>query len=130
MTFEHKSENKKILLGISITLLFVGIYFLNPDFSSPTQIGCTMDAKQCPDGSYVGRTGPRCEFTTCPAAPELPIGYTLQNYQVEKITGEACAGHSNCMVPGEYAAQSRCPFVSLCLENKCAVVCPSFRENR
>jgi uncharacterized protein with FMN-binding domain len=26
---------------------------------------CTMDAKQCPDGSYVGRTGQNCEFV-CP----------------------------------------------------------------
>ena len=26
---------------------------------------CTMDAMQCPDGSYVGRTGPKCEFI-CP----------------------------------------------------------------
>lgn len=28
-------------------------------------IACTMDAKQCQDGSYVGRTGPNCEFV-CP----------------------------------------------------------------
>ncbi|MEX2029101.1 MAG: cupredoxin domain-containing protein [Candidatus Paceibacterota bacterium] len=27
---------------------------------------CTMDAKLCPDGSYVGRTGPNCEFSACP----------------------------------------------------------------
>jgi hypothetical protein len=27
---------------------------------------CTQDAKQCPDGSYVGRTGPNCEFSACP----------------------------------------------------------------
>ncbi len=27
---------------------------------------CTMDAKMCPDGSYVGRTGPNCEFALCP----------------------------------------------------------------
>lgn len=27
---------------------------------------CTMEAKQCPDGSYVGRTGPNCEFSACP----------------------------------------------------------------
>lgn len=26
---------------------------------------CTMEAKLCPDGSYVGRTGPTCEFTPC-----------------------------------------------------------------
>lgn len=25
-------------------------------------VACTMDAKQCPDGTYVGRTGPKCEF--------------------------------------------------------------------
>lgn len=27
---------------------------------------CTMDAKECPDGSYVGRVGPNCEFAPCP----------------------------------------------------------------
>lgn len=27
---------------------------------------CTQEAKQCPDGSYVGRTGPNCEFAPCP----------------------------------------------------------------
>jgi len=29
---------------------------------------CTMDAKQCPDGSYVSRVGPDCEFASCPQA--------------------------------------------------------------
>ncbi len=28
---------------------------------------CTMEAKICPDGSAVGRTGPNCEFAPCPA---------------------------------------------------------------
>ncbi len=27
---------------------------------------CTADAKMCPDGSYVGRVGPSCEFAACP----------------------------------------------------------------
>lgn len=27
---------------------------------------CTMDAKLCPDGSYVSRQGPNCEFAPCP----------------------------------------------------------------
>ncbi|MEX1052666.1 MAG: hypothetical protein WEC80_02355 [Patescibacteria group bacterium] len=27
---------------------------------------CTQEAKLCPDGSYVGREGPNCEFTQCP----------------------------------------------------------------
>ncbi|HCS78848.1 TPA: hypothetical protein DIV55_03825 [Patescibacteria group bacterium] len=29
-------------------------------------VACTMDAKLCPDGSSVGRTGPNCEFAPCP----------------------------------------------------------------
>ncbi|HTK60236.1 MAG TPA: hypothetical protein VL283_03470 [Candidatus Baltobacteraceae bacterium] len=34
---------------------------------------CTMEAKQCPDGSYVGRQGPKCEFAPCPGtAPTQP----------------------------------------------------------
>jgi hypothetical protein len=30
------------------------------------QVVCTEEAKLCPDGSYVSRTGPNCEFTPCP----------------------------------------------------------------
>lgn len=26
---------------------------------------CTQEAKLCPDGSYVGRSGPKCEFSAC-----------------------------------------------------------------
>jgi len=33
----------------------------------PAQVACTQEAKQCPDGSYVGRTGPNCEFAPCPS---------------------------------------------------------------
>lgn len=29
------------------------------------EVACTMDAKICPDGSYVGRVGPNCEFAPC-----------------------------------------------------------------
>lgn len=31
----------------------------------PQMTACTQEAKQCPDGSYVGRTGPNCEFEAC-----------------------------------------------------------------
>jgi hypothetical protein len=30
------------------------------------QLACTEEAKLCPDGSYVSRTGPKCRFTACP----------------------------------------------------------------
>lgn len=29
-------------------------------------VACTQEAKICSDGSAVGRSGPRCEFTACP----------------------------------------------------------------
>jgi len=120
-------ENKKIIFGIVTAILLVGIYILNPGFYPSTETNfCTMEAKQCPDGSYVGRSGPKCEFKTCPAAPNLPEGYTLENYKVEKITGEVCQVRSDCETPGEYLTRSSCPFTSLCLENKCAVVCPEY----
>jgi hypothetical protein len=33
---------------------------------SSTPKACTMEAKICPDGSAVGRSGPNCEFAPCP----------------------------------------------------------------
>ncbi len=38
---------------------------VNPN-PTPEPIACTQEAKLCPDGSYVGRTGPKCEFAVCP----------------------------------------------------------------
>lgn len=31
-----------------------------------SDVVCTMDVKQCPDGTYVGRVPPDCEFAPCP----------------------------------------------------------------
>jgi cytochrome b subunit of formate dehydrogenase len=31
-------------------------------FSAPEQVACTEEAKICPDGSSVGRTGPNCRL--------------------------------------------------------------------
>lgn len=40
----------------------------------PAQIGCTLEAKLCPDGSAVGRSGSQCEFAACPdvSVDEVP----------------------------------------------------------
>lgn len=43
---------------------------IKKDITTPTEeeeaVFCTMDAKECPDGSYVGRIPPNCEFAPCP----------------------------------------------------------------
>lgn len=39
----------------------------------PAPVRCTMDVRRCPDGSYVARTGPNCEFRPCPSwLPQPP----------------------------------------------------------
>ncbi len=37
----------------------------HPDAPPPGH-GCSKDAKKCPDGSVLARTGPSCEFPACP----------------------------------------------------------------
>lgn len=37
-------------------------------------VACTMEAKLCPDGTYVGRTGPNCEFAACPSPEPVTTG--------------------------------------------------------
>lgn len=32
---------------------------------------CTMDAMECPDGSFVGRVAPDCEFAACPVVTNV-----------------------------------------------------------
>lgn len=51
---------------IVFVLLIVAGFLVWPKLSqAPVETLCTMDAKLCPDGSYVGRTGPNCEFASC-----------------------------------------------------------------
>ncbi|MBX9765300.1 hypothetical protein K2X83_01520 [Patescibacteria group bacterium] len=63
-------KNVLIVVG-GIAGLFLVYAFLVPQLQNPNQrlpdaTACTMDAKMCPDGSYVGRIAPRCEFAPCP----------------------------------------------------------------
>lgn len=64
-----QSNNKFLFLLGGLLILFaagIGSYYLVKSNSKPPQKACTMEAKLCPDGSSVGRTGPNCEFTPCP----------------------------------------------------------------
>ncbi len=50
--------------------------------SSTEPVFCTMEAKICPDGSSVGRTGPNCEFAECPESSAEWSTFTNGNYSV------------------------------------------------
>lgn len=47
-----------------------GEFTLAADNTLPetSPVACTMDAKLCPDGSFVGRTPPSCAFAACPGS--------------------------------------------------------------
>lgn len=36
------------------------------NYKEDSEVLCTADVKMCPDGSYVGRIPPHCEFAQCP----------------------------------------------------------------
>jgi hypothetical protein len=44
----------------------------SPQDDDAEMIACTMDAKECPDGSFVGRVPPSCEFAACPPPSDEP----------------------------------------------------------
>lgn len=64
------------LLGICSTYVILSrdseLFVPNPDL-----VVCDSDAKLCPDGSYVGRSGLQCEFAACPT-PSVVTGTTAK----------------------------------------------------
>jgi len=43
---------------------------------------CAMDAKECLDGSYVGRVAPNCDFAACPKESLIRIENLRANEQI------------------------------------------------
>lgn len=46
---------------------------ISPNPAPPGMVACPEDAKLCPDGSAVGRTGPQCTFAPCPTSPTTAV---------------------------------------------------------
>lgn len=83
-------KNKLVLLTILIasTVFVAGLIIaINMKQRDAARVGdgrgrpCTMEAKLCPDGSSVGRTGPNCEFEPCPEENNSKI------YSVDELVG-------------------------------------------
>lgn len=80
--------NWRILAGGILVIVLVGVggFLYRSVLERPTgPVACTTDAKVCPDGTALGRTGPGCTFPACPPpnvdlpsaglAFALPAGY-------------------------------------------------------
>lgn len=61
--------NKYPIIGTIVLVVLGGLWVASTRLEQAPigEKACTMEAKLCPDGSAVGRTGPNCEFTPCPS---------------------------------------------------------------
>jgi len=110
----------RIIIGMLILGLLLG--FGCVDMRGPEEpVACTAEAKMCPDGSYVGRVGPDCEFAPCPtpkscdALTPCDEGYECYGFEDSEgpvcYMGDPCAkcpGESNCIIAESYPPQVFC----------------------
>jgi len=83
----------KLIIIISILAVIGGLIgFGYSILKKGKPVACTQEAKLCPDGSYVGRTGPNCEFALCPHEDLIRVFTPQANEKISSpllITGEA-----------------------------------------
>lgn len=111
---------QKIIIGL-IALVLVGVggfyayknnVFGNYAGGEEEQVFCTMEAKLCPDGvTYVGRSGPKCEFAACPPVTATSAVITLDTQINKKITA-----YNFSITPLEVVEDSRCPIDVQCIQ--------------
>ncbi len=119
-------KSKILILIVLVVLLFAAVAVRNslqvytdrpaqgtetPSPSDPDggMIACTMDAMMCPDGSYVGRTGPNCQFV----CPEIT---TLRTEIFQKKLNETTTMGDKVMRFVEVIEDSRCPVDVVCIQ--------------
>lgn len=72
-------------IGLSFLIAFLIGGFLLGKNNASKEVACTMEAKVCPDGTSVGRSGPKCEFTKCPEVTPTPDA--TANWKIYKGNG-------------------------------------------
>lgn len=86
----------------------------------------------CPDGSYVGRTGPNCSFAACPINPGqsyCQFGYVFANGQclpTQCNGSSAYAVYNGQVISCNQQQYNRCPQGSLMIYN----ICIPFSQNQ
>lgn len=127
----------RIIFGIVFLGLLLGFGCIDTQ-----PVACTLDAKMCPDGSYVGRIAPDCEFAPCPemkscdAVTPCSEGYECYSFEDSGgpvcYTGDPCfrCPSGKCVILESYPMQVRCegetgaPCEDLCGDGICQeIVC-------
>lgn len=103
-------------------LIIIGVGIFSISQKQPKQIACTEEAKICPDGSAVGRTGPKCEFTPCPEVKTRIVKLYYYNSALDRDE----TGNILCSRKGLVAVERKIPIsktpiqdtIKLLLENE------------
>lgn len=106
------NSKKIILLGVGIFLVVsAGFWFYSEiKNNNNKEIACTQEAKLCPDGSYVGRSGPKCEFAACPS-----VNGGNDNSRITAQIGKSVSLLGVTITPQEVIEDSRCPIDVTCI---------------
>jgi Carboxypeptidase regulatory-like domain len=92
-------ESRLIILAAAVWLALTVPASANDPSSS---LACTGDAKLCPDGSGVSRTGPNCEFAACPSTASTKTGRIEGQIVLYPASPVARAGEPNQRgIPGQ-----------------------------
>lgn len=102
-----------ILLMSVIIILVAGTVLLRGNKNESEFSACTMEAKLCPDGSAVGRTGPQCEFAPCPEIVVVPPVATTGDV-VLGVGQKGSVGDLSIAV-NSFVSDSRCPVDVQCI---------------
>lgn len=109
---------QKTYILISLLVLVVvgaaAFVSLNVGNKSTPPVACTMEAKLCPDGTAVGRTGPNCEFAACPEVVPAPTPVATLGDIVLGVGQKGKVGDLNITV-NSFVSDSRCPIDVQCI---------------
>ena len=97
-----------LIIGVVALALAAALWAVNTDVvKAPGPQACTLEAKICPDGSAVGRTGPNCEFAACPSG-----GPVVRDARIGEEVGDLDVS----ITPLEVLEDSRCPLDVVCIQ--------------
>jgi len=105
------------LLGIGYQkMLGRGVDQIPEPTTISQEIGCTLEAKICPDGTAVGRSGPSCEFAPCPGGNIEPTQNIreLGGCHIGGCSGQLCTDREDVNTTCEYLPEYACYGNAVC----------------
>ncbi len=114
MVYNAGMKKIKIIIVLLVVILAVVYYYggVRKNASIPPEkVFCVQDAKICPDGSSVGRIGPKCEFAECPLSP---MSIVVSASTTAKLNQKVSIG-GIFITPLKVETDSRCPSDATCV---------------